>query len=254
MSDDIETKRLRRRRLSRQVRKAVKDFHRNHERRHLRDSLQYISRAHAVVIGSMSSRERIEIMVFVEGKPASWDDVKCLCSLSNRYFDNDGIAHRGRYTGFITTYWQKEDSAMTNDNTDKPLEPYVIVERSVFDALFASLSRYERIGRFENGHAVVDAARALRDKIKAPSGDSPIEGADVVCDDEPQNFVCEQPVEDERLNDTRYIPVPAEAVKALSKRRYEWLTTQNSAEALREAREAYMHAAGDLLNAVEGKT
>ena len=254
-TDDIEIKRQRRaRRLSRPVRKALNEFHRGHQRRHFVTSMQYISHANAVVIGNVNSRGLNELQVFIEGARAYLHDIGEMSAVSHRYFDDVGIADFGRHTGFITTYQHpKEDDAMTEVKaTDKPLEPYVIVERSVFDRLFDAISDYDRIGRLENGYKVVDAASALRIKINNPGGGSPIKDADVVCADEPQNFVRDQSAEDKVLDDTRYTLVPTEAVKALSKRRREWLATQDSVDGLLKARDAYMQAARDLLEEVDG--
>ena len=251
MTDDFNIRHQRRiRRLSRPVRHALYDFHRAHDRRHRITSEEYISRAHAVVFGSLNSRGLTELQVFREGVNAPWDEVKSLRPLSSRRFDDHGITHRGRCTGFITTYMHpKEDTSMTNDNaTDKPLQPYVLVERSVFDRLFAALSKHDRIGRPENAHDAIAAALDLRAKIKKSNGDSPIEGADVVCADEPEACGCGR-ADDERLNDTRYVPVPVEAVKALANQRRDRLTTINKDDALRKADTAYMRAADNLLEA-----
>ncbi len=171
--------RRRRRRLSCEARRAIREFHRGHEARHRETTQEYVANAAAFVIGRLGDRgQPVELTAFREGEPATWHSVKDMQVLSHRTFKDNGIAFRcDDATGFVTTYYSSHKWGIADDDcecgcsrpdaTSKVKRPWLLIRRDRFDALAAECAGYRRTGTLLSWEAedIAKVAVKLIDEI-----------------------------------------------------------------------------------------
>lgn len=187
--------RRRRRRLSCEARRAIREFHRGHEARHLETTQGYVANAAAFVIGRLGDHgQPVELTAFREGEPATWHSVKDMQVLSHRDFGDDGVAFkRSDATGFITTYYSSHKWGIADDDcecgcsrpdaTPKVKRPWLLIRRDRFDSLAGACARRQRLGvlNIDDAKEIADRAIKLIDEINNEfSGDADDDSIDVV--------------------------------------------------------------------------